>query len=291
MNRKTGMGVELRDARIARGMTLEDAQRSTRIARRYLQALEEEDFEALPAPVFARGFLRSYSQYLGLDPTTLIDKFPGQPRPPDAFPAPGDAAPRAGARASRAATDNRYADERDYEIDSLDPIPSIDTRSPSVSLGPWLVAAFVVLVVLAGVIVIVVLGDDDAPDATPLSAPPGVGSALLREEESPVATEQEPVIRLETMPELTARTVSDAVVVLRRSGLPFVLVEIFDAAAPAGAILVQIPAVGARLDSGTTVTLTVSRGPRPSAPAQPAEGAGTPATAVPGATPEIGVAP
>ena len=291
MNRKTGMGVELRAARIARGMTLEDAQRSTRIARRYLQALEEEDFEALPAPVFARGFLRSYSQYLGLDPTTLIDKFPGQPRPPDAFPEPGDAAPRPGARASRAATDNRYADERDYETDSLDPIHTIDTRLPSVSLGPWLVAAFVVLVVLAGVIVIVVLGDDDAPDATPLRMPSGVGSALLREEESPVATEQEPVIRLETMLELTARTVSDAVVVLRRSGLPFVLVEIFDAAAPAGAILEQIPAVGARLDSGTTVTLTVSRGPRPSVPAQPVEGAGTPATALPGATPEIGVAP
>ena len=55
----TGIGVELRDARIARGVTLDDAQRATRISRRYLQALEDEDFEALPAPVFARGFLRS----------------------------------------------------------------------------------------------------------------------------------------------------------------------------------------------------------------------------------------
>ena len=291
MNRKTGMGVELRDARIARGTTLDDAQRSTRIARRYLQALEEEDFAALPAPVFARGFLRSYSQYLGLDPTTLIDKFPGQPRPPDALPAPGNAPPPPGARSGRAPPDNRYADEREYEADSLNPIPSIDTRTPSVSMGPWLVAAFVVLVVLAGVIVIVVLGDEDAPDTTPLSAPAGVGSGLLREEEPPVTTEQEPVIRLETMPELTARTVSDAVVVLRRSGLPFVLVELYDTAAPAGAVLEQVPAVGTRLESGTTVTLTVSRGLRPSAPTEAAPGAGTPTTAAPGASPRIGAGP
>lgn len=70
------LGTLLVRAREARGLTLEDAERDTRISRRYLQALETEQFEAIPAPVYARGFLRSYSQYLGLDPNRMLQMFP-----------------------------------------------------------------------------------------------------------------------------------------------------------------------------------------------------------------------
>jgi cytoskeletal protein RodZ len=70
------LGTRLVRAREARGLTLEDAERDTRISRRYLQALEAEQFEAIPAPVYARGFLRSYSQYLGLNPQEMLDLFP-----------------------------------------------------------------------------------------------------------------------------------------------------------------------------------------------------------------------
>lgn len=70
------LGTLLVRAREARGLTLEDAERDTRISRRYLQALETEQFEAIPAPVYARGFLRSYSQYLGLDPQEALALFP-----------------------------------------------------------------------------------------------------------------------------------------------------------------------------------------------------------------------
>jgi cytoskeleton protein RodZ len=70
------LGTLLVRAREARGLTLEDAERDTRISRRYLQALEAEQFEAIPAPVYARGFLRSYSQYLGLDPQDMLGLFP-----------------------------------------------------------------------------------------------------------------------------------------------------------------------------------------------------------------------
>src|SRR5215210_2101001 len=55
------LGSLLIRAREARGLTLEDAERDTRISRRYLQALESEQFEVIPAPVYARGFLRSDS--------------------------------------------------------------------------------------------------------------------------------------------------------------------------------------------------------------------------------------
>ncbi|MFN0148717.1 MAG: helix-turn-helix domain-containing protein [Dehalococcoidia bacterium] len=70
------LGSRLVRVREARGLTLEDAERDTRISRRYLEALEAEQFEVIPAPVYARGFLRSYSQYLGLDPQEMLALFP-----------------------------------------------------------------------------------------------------------------------------------------------------------------------------------------------------------------------
>ena len=79
-------------AREARGLTLEDAERDTRISRRYLQALEDERFDVIPAPVYARGFLRSYSQYLGLDPQEAMARYP---RDDDAYVTPV-AQPRTG---------------------------------------------------------------------------------------------------------------------------------------------------------------------------------------------------
>lgn len=89
------LGSLLVRAREARGLTLEDAERDTRISRRYLQALEAEQFEVIPAPVYARGFLRSYSQYLGLDPQETLGLFPreddseyGEPTAPTTTNAP-----------------------------------------------------------------------------------------------------------------------------------------------------------------------------------------------------------
>jgi cytoskeleton protein RodZ len=73
-------GETLRQARVARRITLEDAERDTRIPLKYLAALEEQEYGALPSPVYARGVLRAYCEYLGLEPTALLDAF----RPPRA---------------------------------------------------------------------------------------------------------------------------------------------------------------------------------------------------------------
>ena len=67
-----GIGEALIRARAARGRTLDDAERDTGITRRYLQALEDEQFDLLPAPVYVRGFLRSYCRYLGIDSAPLL---------------------------------------------------------------------------------------------------------------------------------------------------------------------------------------------------------------------------
>lgn len=70
------LGDWLRQAREMRGLTLEDAERDTRISRRYLYALESGELDLIPAPVYARGFLRSYAQYLGLDPQEAMARYP-----------------------------------------------------------------------------------------------------------------------------------------------------------------------------------------------------------------------
>jgi cytoskeleton protein RodZ len=80
------LGEWLRHARETRGLTLEDAERDTRISRRYLLALETGELDMIPAPVYARGFLRSYAQYLGLDPQEAMARYPRDDSGPYAAP-------------------------------------------------------------------------------------------------------------------------------------------------------------------------------------------------------------
>lgn len=83
-----GIGESLRNARVVRGLTIEQAAQDTRISARFLEALESEQFDALPAPVYVRGFLRSYANYLRLDATPLLAQLQDSDRPvagPDSF--------------------------------------------------------------------------------------------------------------------------------------------------------------------------------------------------------------
>ncbi len=77
------LGVWLRRSRETRQLDLDDAARTLRIRRRYLQALEMGDYEALPGPIQARGFLRNYVRFLGLpveDALARYDAETGKPR-------------------------------------------------------------------------------------------------------------------------------------------------------------------------------------------------------------------
>ncbi|HUH01897.1 MAG TPA: helix-turn-helix transcriptional regulator [Kofleriaceae bacterium] len=65
----------LRQGREARSMSLEDIARVTRIPERSLERLERGEFEALPADVFVRGFLRSYAQCVGLDADDALRRY------------------------------------------------------------------------------------------------------------------------------------------------------------------------------------------------------------------------
>src|SRR3990172_4278133 len=82
------LGRVLFQARVARGLTIEEAERDTRISKRYLEALEREDFSAFPAPFYARAFLRTYAQYLGLDAAQLMAALPHARLDPEVSPLP-----------------------------------------------------------------------------------------------------------------------------------------------------------------------------------------------------------
>jgi len=69
------LGRHLRKHREAKGITLEDIGRVTKINLSYLQDLEEERFEKLPAPIFAVGFLKQYAVCVGLDPEDVVLRY------------------------------------------------------------------------------------------------------------------------------------------------------------------------------------------------------------------------
>jgi cytoskeletal protein RodZ len=75
------IGEALRSAREAQGKSLDDAAAATRIRSTYLQALEEERFGELGGSVYAKGFLRSYAGYLGVDPAPLLEAYRAQEAP------------------------------------------------------------------------------------------------------------------------------------------------------------------------------------------------------------------
>jgi cytoskeletal protein RodZ len=68
-------GEELRRERLIREVSLEEISASTKISVRLLTALEASDVSKLPAPVFTRGFIRSYSRHLGLDPDEMVNAY------------------------------------------------------------------------------------------------------------------------------------------------------------------------------------------------------------------------
>ena len=69
------IGNSLREARVRQQLELTEVELATKIRARYLRALEEESFEALPAQTYVKGFLRTYADYLGLDGQLYVDEF------------------------------------------------------------------------------------------------------------------------------------------------------------------------------------------------------------------------
>ena len=229
----TPLGETLQRARQARGLTLEEVERDTRISRRYLQALENENFGLLPAPVYARGFLRTYARYLGLEPANLLPLFPVG-----------------------------YVEEP-----VLQPWPKVATPRTWPSSG--LLAGGVVGVLILIVVLLYSLGGqgESSPSLFGLQTATPETAAVLSETEAPVVeptvteTVTSPVeVPPGTMPDLRAQTLADATAALRDIGLSYLVVRVSSSEMPEGHVVRQSLEPGSDIDPAQVVTLEVSRG-------------------------------
>lgn len=231
--RAVTMGRFLRDQRVRAGLTPVDVERDTRINRVYIEALEDARFDVLPAPVYARGFMRSYAKYLGVDPEEA------------AAAVPRDLPPPAG----------------------LEPMPGLRRTAPPALPAvnaPVLITAGVALVlVVAALLIAPRLGGGDGldvPEGTATATatlPPGSTSTAASTAAGPSAT----VAPFDegTAPDFTGVSRAEAEAVLEEIGATPLIVESANDA-PAGTVFDQSPAPGEDLQDGDVVTLFVSQG-------------------------------
>jgi transcriptional regulator with XRE-family HTH domain len=216
-----GLGRILAEAREARGATLDEVERETRISRRYLIALEEEDFAAFPVQVQARGFLRLYATYLELDPAELLALYPTDNQ--------------AEAMDGLVHGDRIFRRPRQAEGVRL---PSIDLRRP-----PFVIAAaFLGVLLVCGLIS--ALGASHRERAA--------AGLLLRAERPGAAALRVPDVRQDNL--------ATALRTLDQAGITPVVIEVPTERVAAGLVIMQSPAPGSTVTQGSDVTLIVSRG-------------------------------
>jgi cytoskeleton protein RodZ len=120
------LGRLLREARTAKDLSLADVESVTRIRQKYLEALESGDFASLPRGAVARGFLRTYATFLGLDADEMLRRY-------------GEESGDAGYEVAIAEPGKpRLVDYRPLEVTLSEPV-----SGPS--WWPWVVAALVVI--------------------------------------------------------------------------------------------------------------------------------------------------
>ncbi len=271
------LGTMLIRAREARGLTLEDAERDTRISRRYLQALETERYEVIPAPVYARGFLRSYSQYLGIDPQSALDLFPRDESSPPPTPAnhrPSNQKPVSAVGASRPAwkrppTPARPGARPPPRQIPLEPTIGIDigvpipTRRIRTDAGSRVRSATVGLVALAVIIAVLFLAflisrlasEEDGAGFAPTPIPTTQAGSSGQPTPATVVPGAPGVV-----PAVIGKTATAARQEITAAGFQ-VSEKRQKSPQPKDLVLDQAPVGGATLAGGSTVTISVSDGP------------------------------
>ena len=216
------LGSWLREHRLAAGFELDQAAEETRISYGYLDAIEADRLDVLPAPVYVRGFVRLYARFLGIDPEDAIERLPDNlPEPP-----------------------------------GLDPLPGLRLREgvgvvPAISRRWVLLGAVAAILLVAafifGVPNIGPFGPDDAGDGSAATATPTADA-----EATPLA---------EQMPDLSGLTRAEAEQRVRELGTTALVVEVVSSEAEPGHVFAQTPLPGEVLAAGQGVTLVVAREP------------------------------
>jgi cytoskeletal protein RodZ len=237
------LGKILSETRISRGLTLDEVERDTRIARRYLEALERDAFDSLPAPVYCRAFLRTYAQYLGLDANEVLRLYPEKGQEPD-----------------------------------MAPLPQVTRPAPPTFSLNWIVAGGTILILLLAGILLYRSGsggEEGVPAEEAVSTPAaeieGAGAEVTNPEAAtlmanptaePSPKEEEPLAKAEPVkvPDLRGSELPEALVAIGQAGLDYVIMQVYDEDVPEGTVINQSPSPGSKADAGTAVTVTVSRG-------------------------------
>jgi cytoskeletal protein RodZ len=199
---------------------LEDAERDTRISKRYLDALEREDWKVFPAPVYSRAFLRTYAQYLSLNPAELMRLFQSQTEEP-----------------------------------VIRPLPEVAAPQPTANMNVVLAGVVGVLLLLAGAFLFFSRGDGDGSQAV-TNRPPTV---VVEGQGGGDTNVGRPVgdITEGEVPDLAGVSTEDAIVALEQAGFSYVVVETDSADGRPGIVASQNPPAGTEGGSNTSVTLVV----------------------------------
>lgn len=241
-----GYGRLLREARQQQGFSLEEAEAATKIRLRYLAALELEDTTALPEPVYARGFLRTYARFLSLDPERLLALYPLAPvsdmPPPPRLPSreiPGSALFGLALALLLIASLIIYLTQRGESSQTQGVGVTIEIPSPALSAVPPAGATATVTMITATV-------SPARPSPTPTTTP------------TPTDT---PAAKV-GLPNLIGVAYAEAAARLTDLGLTPTKVEEWNADVTKGLVYRQEPAAGQSLATGGVVRLWVSRGPQ-----------------------------
>nr|WP_055108397.1 RodZ domain-containing protein [Paenibacillus ihumii] len=70
----SNLGQQLKEARLARGLSLDDVQDMTKIRKRYLEAIEAGDYKVLPGSFYVRAFIKTYAETVGVDADELLNE-------------------------------------------------------------------------------------------------------------------------------------------------------------------------------------------------------------------------
>jgi cytoskeleton protein RodZ len=163
----TGIGATLREARKRRKVDLSEVEAAIKIRVRYLQAIENEEWDALPGGAYTRGFIRTYAGYLGLDGERLADDYRRSTAPPG-----GDRAPK-----------------------RVEPVPTGTLRPRSRVSGRLSIAA-VCLVLVAVLVGVALLGGSDEGSPNPSSGEEGKVAQQQKQAKQTVAAKPGVAIRL-----------------------------------------------------------------------------------------------
>jgi beta-lactam-binding protein with PASTA domain/transcriptional regulator with XRE-family HTH domain len=217
------VGALLKAAREARGLSLAQAEKATRIRQAYMEALEADDWARLPESTFTKGFLRTYALYLGLDAPALLRQYHQQNRAP--------------------------AQEEPTVRPATKPLRTPSTIAPNLLVGVLFFLGFVLLGAY-------IYYRQYLPEATP--TPTLVISTALPPTATPVLPTPSPDV---SVPDLVGLTSTQAEEKLKPLSLKLEILEWrFDSRVPSGSIVSQGIAPGSRAKRGTTIGVVISRG-------------------------------